>query len=234
MTKYFILTRIKIWKFKSNCITLNHKVLFMSEKEKYLQDLKEIKDMMSRSSKFISLSGLSGISAGVIALIGAFLAYRFVYTDQLFLGYRSITLTQDKALILIGLALAVVTLALAFGVYFTGKAAKQKQQSLWNEQSKRLLINLFIPLITGGLLCLILLSKGFIGMVAPLTLIFYGLALVNASKYTLTEIRSLGLIEIALGLVSIYFIGYGLLFWAIGFGVLHIIYGIVMKIKYGA
>jgi len=70
--------------------------------------------------------------------------------------------------------------------------------------------------------------------VAPLTLIFYGLALVNASKYTLSEIRSFGIAEIVLGLIAMAFIGYGLLFWAIGFGLLHIIYGIIMHVRYGS
>ena len=105
-------------------------------------------------------------------------------------------------------------------------------QPLWNHQTKRLLINLLISLATGGIFSFILLLKGFIGLVAPITLLFYGLALVNASKYTLSEIRSLGLLEIALGLISTYYIGYGLLFWAVGFGALHIVYGVLMHLKY--
>jgi hypothetical protein len=97
-----------------------------------------------------------------------------------------------------------------------------------------MLINLSIPLVAGGLVCLILLNKGYISLLAPLTLVFYGLALVNASKYTLSEIRSLGIIEIALGLLALFFIGFGLIFWSLGFGILHIIYGIVMQRKYGS
>ena len=55
---------------------------------------------------------------------------------------------------------------------------------------------------------------------------------VNASKYTLNDIRYLGLTEIFLGLVALVFLEYSLLFWAIGFGLVHIIYGIVMYYKY--
>jgi hypothetical protein len=132
------------------------------------------------------------------------------------------------------LIIAILTIALSIGagVYFTSKKAKMNKEKLWDMQTKRLLINLLIPLATGGILGLMFLLKGYIGVVAPLTLIFYGLALVNASKYTLTEIRSLGLIEIILGLFAFQFIGYGLLFWSIGFGILHILYGIAMHIKY--
>ena len=201
-------------------------------KEKYIEDLKEIKDIMNRSSKFISLSGLSGISAGICALIGAYIAYQTVYTHQNYLGYRSIIITNESLTSLFLIALGTLILAAGTGIYFTTRETKKRNQRIWDIQTKRLLINLLIPLITGGILCLMLLFKGYIGMLAPLTLIFYGLALVNASKYTLNEIRSLGLIEIALGLIAMQFIGFGLLFWSIGFGVLHIVYGIIMQWRY--
>jgi len=201
-------------------------------KEKYLQDLKDIKDIMDRSSRFISLSGWSGIAAGVVALLGAFAAYQYVYVGQNFLAYQRIMITQERLLILVGIALATLILAIGMGIFFTSRKARKNKQKLWDTQTKRLLINLFIPLAVGGLICLILLAKGFIGFVAPFTLIFYGLALVNASKYTLSDVRSLGLFEILLGLIGTYYIGFGLLFWAIGFGALHILYGIIMNVKY--
>jgi hypothetical protein len=199
---------------------------------KYKDDLKDIKEIMNRSSRFISLSGLSGVSAGIIALVAAWLAYETVYANQVYLGYKMVILTSQSITTL--LVIATITIILTFGavIFFTSREAKRNREELWDMQTKRLLINLFIPLVTGGILVLILLFKGYIGIVAPLTLIFYGLALVNASKYTLTEIRSLGLIEIILGLVAFNFIGYGLLFWSIGFGILHIIYGIAMYVKY--
>lgn len=198
-------------------------------KEQYLEDLKDIKDIMTRSSRFISLSGLSGVFAGVFALIGAYLAYQTVYYQQSYVDYRTAVIDLESVLKLIGIATGVIVLSFVFGIYFTTKKAKEKRQKLWDRSTRLLLINLFIPLIAGGILCLMLLLKGYIGFVAPFTLIFYGLALVNASKYTLSQIKSLGLLEIALGLVATHYIGYGLIFWAIGFGVLHIIYGLVIQ-----
>jgi len=204
------------------------------EKEKYIQDLRQIKEIMDRSSKFISLSGLSGVAAGIIALAGAWYAYQNIYTESDFYGYQVVTISSESIASIIGLGALILILAIGAGVFFTAQKAKKANQKVWNSQAKRLLINLSIPLVTGGLLSLIFLSRGFIGIIAPLTLIFYGLALVNASKYTHEEIRSLGIIEIALGLLSAYFIGFGLLFWAIGFGLLHIVYGIIMHYRYGS
>ncbi|MEQ8906507.1 hypothetical protein [Ekhidna sp.] len=201
-------------------------------KEKYIEDLKEIKDIMNRSSRFISLSGLSGVSAGIIALFGAYMAYQTVYTNQDYLGYRSAILTSESLTQLLLIAVGTLVLAVTTGIYFTTRETKKRNQKIWDIQTKRLLINLAIPLITGGILCLMLLFKGYVGIVAPLTLVFYGLALVNASKYTLNEIRSLGLIQIVLGLIATHFIGFGLIFWAVGFGVLHIVYGSIMHWRY--
>jgi len=217
------------------CIfALYFKVLLMEEKEKYLEDIKEIKDIMNRSSRFISLSGLSGVSTGIIALLGAYLAYQTVYASQDYLGYRKVELTEENLTMLLGIVILVLVLSIASSTFFTIIKAKRVNQKLWDAPTKLLIANLLIPLVSGGILCLILLLNGYLGLVAPLTLIFYGLALVNASKFTLHDIRSLGILEIALGLIATHFIGFGLLFWAIGFGLLHIIYGIIMHVKYGS
>lgn len=206
----------------------------LMEKEKYLQDLKEIRVMMERSSKFISLSGLSGVSAGIIALAGALFAYKFLYTDQNYLGYRMVSLTTQTIVQLILLGLVLLILAVGSAIFFTNLKAKKRNLRLWDNKTKAMVVSFLVPLGTGGVLCLIFLLRGYIGIVAPLTLIFYGLGLVSASTYTYKELRSLGVLEIVLGLVATVFVGYGILFWAIGFGVLHILYGLYMHFKYGS
>lgn len=211
--------------------TLYFKVLFMS-KEQYQKDLSEIKDMMERSSRFISLSGISGVLAGIFALIGAYLAYKTVYSGQEYFSYRIAELSRNNLYRLFLIAITTLVFSLGAGIFFTAIKTKREGRAIWDYQSRRLLTNLFIPLISGGLLCLVLLLEGYTSLVAPLTLMFYGLGLVNASKYSLPELRSLGLVEILLGLIAVCIIGYGLLFWALGFGILHIIYGIVMHIRY--
>lgn len=201
-------------------------------REKYINDLKEIREIMNRSSRFISLSGFSGISAGIFAIIGAYLVSLTVFSDLDPLDYDRIVLTKESVSQLLIIALATLFLAVGTGIYFTSRETKKRHLKIWDHQTKRLLISLAIPLLTGGIICLMLLFKGYLGIVIPFTLIFYGLALVNASKYTLSEIRSLGLLEIALGLIAMQFISYGLLFWALGFGILHIVYGILIPLRY--
>jgi hypothetical protein len=203
------------------------------KKEKYLNDISEIKNLMDKSSRFISLSGLSGILAGLYCLIGAGLAYKIIYFDTTTLGnYSDLIITETMLVQLCTLAASVIVLSLITGIVLSSRKAKKSNDKVWNSASKRLLINFMIPLSTGGIFILFLIEKEILGLVAPLTLIFYGLACVNASKYTLGDVRYLGITMILLGLLSTWFLGYGLLFWALGFGICHILYGSIMYYKY--
>lgn len=203
------------------------------ENEKYLNDISEIKNMMNQSSRFISLSGLSGVLAGIYSLVGAWFAYKTIYFDTSTLGnYKNLVISESAVIKLFIIAAAVLILSIITGVILSAKKASKSEEKIWNTTSKRLVINFAIPLATGGLFILFLVEKEILSLVAPLTLIFYGLACVNASKYTLGDVRYLGLTMIFLGLLSTWFLGYGLLFWALGFGVCHILYGSVMYFKY--
>ena len=209
----------------------------MTSPKEQLEALSDIRSMMERSSRFISLSGLAGIFAGITALIGAFLAYLRLntyyiseYTQEG--GVHLFTVNSETIIDLIMIAMGVLIVALAFGIYFTTRNAKKKGQKIWDSLAQRLVINMLIPLAAGGIFCLVLIYHDKTGLVPSATLIFYGLAVINASKYTIRDIWYLGICETVLGLVSCFFIGYGLIFWAIGFGVLHIVYGTVMYLKY--
>ena len=200
--------------------------------KKYIEDLKEIKDIMNRSSRFISLSGLSGISAGITALIGAYLAHKFIFVDGDYLAFESVSLSEEQLYALLMIAIGTIVVSIGLVVYLTTQETIKQNLKIWDQQTKRILLNLSIPLLAGGIISWMFLMRGYVGIVLPMTLIFYGMALVNVSKYTLNEIRSLGLIEILLGLVALQLISYGLIIWAIGFGVLHIVYGFIIKMRY--
>lgn len=205
----------------------------MNQQHEQLATLHEIRSIMDRSSRFISLSGLSGIAAGVVALGGAALVKWYLERHNIaYASDFSLLLQQDALLFLVAVAIGVLVLALGAAIYFTNRSSKKANQKLWDSKSQRLLLNLAIPLAAGGLFCVVLLLHGLVYLVAPAMLVFYGLALVNGSKYTLGDIRYLGFFEIVLGLLAGVYIGYGLLAWTIGFGVLHVVYGTLMYFKY--
>lgn len=201
--------------------------------EKYQEDLTAIRSMMERSSRFISLSGLSGVAAGGIALAGGFWALYLLHDEgRDYLTISSMPYSAGFFTRLLMIAVVILILAIAAAVFFTVRKSKRSGLKIWTTATRQLLVNLFIPLMIGGVGCLALLYHDQIQLLAPATLIFYGLALMSASKYTFQEIYYLGLLEACLGLVSCFLTGYGLIFWIIGFGVLHIVYGILMQRKY--
>lgn len=206
------------------------------EKKDYLKDIKDIKQMMSQSSQFLSLSGLSGILAGVYALIGAYFA------NSLFVNFEKGKVRIDKSyyypsndeitLQLLFIAFLVIIFSIITGIILSYLKAKKQGEKLWNISAKKLLVNFGIPLITGGIFALLLVKKEYYELIAPTTLLFYGLGCINASKNTFRDVRYLGITLVIIGLISTYNDGYGLLFWSLGFGVCHILYGSIMYFKY--
>lgn len=201
------------------------------EKEKYLDDLSEIRKIMNRSARFISLSGLSGVSTGFIALVGGLLAHQLIFRHHDYLVSEAVQIDATNLGNLLLVALSTLLLSVVSAVWFTSRKSRRENLRVWDDQARRLLIGLLIPLTTGGILCLILLFKGYVGFVPALTLIFYGLALINGSHYTFSHIRYLGILEIALGLVAFLFIGQSLYLWMLGFGVIQMIYGMLIQRK---
>ena len=199
----------------------------MKDEQDYIRNIAEIRSMMERTSKFLSLSGWAGIIAGIYALSGAWIAsYVFGFNpNDIF--YSSPNLPN-----VVMLACFVLILAWVTAIYFSWKKSRQRSEKVWNTTSRRLLTHMAVPLVSGGIFILFLMSNGLTGLIAPLTLLFYGLALYNAGTYTIFEVRLMGMIQIALGLINCWFIEFGLIFWAIGFGIVHITYGIYMHFRY--
>lgn len=204
--------------------------------KQHLDDLKEIRQLMERSSKFLSLSGLSGIAVGIIALVAAGIVYvknYYVVTAYTYFPEKALNgVVADRVRFLAMVAVITFVLAIITGLYFTRKKAAKRGQKVWNKQSKQLLLNMSIPLLVGGVLGMALLRNGVIWPLAGITLLFYGLSLITISHFTYRDVFYLGIFEIILGLTALFWAGYALLFWALGFGVLHIIYGTIMYFKY--
>ncbi|MBL7760291.1 MAG: hypothetical protein JNK08_06310 [Sediminibacterium sp.] len=209
----------------------------MDKNQEHLEAIRDIRTLMERSSRFLPLSGLSGILIGVWALVCTAIAYSLLGISIQDPGYHTLLLengqlSTSKFPLLLADFMVVLIIALSTGMFMAMRKAKKMNLPVWDATARRMLTNLAIPLVAGGLYCLILLYRGEISLIAPATLLFYGLALLNASKYTINEMRFLGILEISTGLLGTLFADFGLLFWALGFGILHIVYGILIYYKY--
>ncbi len=209
----------------------------MKNETESIEDLKAIRKIMEESSRFLSLSGLSGIFAGLTAIAGAIFAYFFILDNgnihyETYLSSLSGKETFSLRWQLMADAAIVLVISVLLSLYFSMKRAKKEGSNFFTLTSKRMLINLLIPLVTGGVFITALLLQNNIRLIVPCFLIFYGLALVNAGKFTYNEIFYLGVMEIIIGLVATFIPGLSLVFWIIGFGILHIVYGLAMYRKY--
>lgn len=201
----------------------------MKEQQDYIQQLSEIRSMMERSSKFMSLAGAAGIMAGVYALAGSWLAARW-------LNYN---LAEPSAMIpgalvgrIAGLMVLILILAVGTAAWLSSRKAARQGKQIWTAVSRRMLFHMSWPLFTGGLLMILFMMNGLTQFLAPFSLLFYGLALINAGMYTYNDIRYLGILQIFLGLLACWLPQYGLICWASGFGFLHIFYGAYMHFRY--
>ena len=208
----------------------------MSKEKEQLEAIQDIRKMMMESSKFLSLSGFSGVFAGIFALAGAFLGKtQFdLYFQGKNLFFDLMATEENLILIIFSICLVVLISSILVAIFFSRNKARKNGQKLFDQSSKKLFLNIAIPLVCGGVFSLAMLFYGgyFVFLIAPSMLIFYGLALFNGSKYTYHDIKILGILEIILGFLALFYLGKGLLFWSIGFGVLHIIYGVLVWYKY--
>ncbi|NDC40730.1 MAG: hypothetical protein EBZ77_04135 [Chitinophagia bacterium] len=201
-----------------------------------LEALKEIKSIMDRSARFVSLAGMSGVWAGTVALVSASVAYvwlqkpEFQHIGKAMEGTMEFFDPFTIKLMLLGIATFVF--AFAGALYFTWKKAKSARGTLWNNASRQMVLHGFYPLFAGGMFSIMFIYYGCGLFVVPACLIFYGLALISASRHTYSDIRYIGMLDVVLGCTSLFFPGFGLYFWALGFGVLHIVYGLIMWNRY--
>lgn len=203
------------------------------------EDLKTIRKIMEESTRFLSLSGLSGVFLGLFAIAGALISRFLLFSNgniSLDDYFNNLPGQETEAIRLkmVIIAVSVLLLSLVTATGFSVRKAQRSGVSLWTPVSKRLYASLFLPLVAGGLFALILLFQNNIQLIIPVFLIFYGLALISAGKFTYGEIFYLGILEIITGLVAALFPSQGLIFWIVGFGILHIVYGLFMYRKYEA
>jgi hypothetical protein len=210
----------------------------MNQQQAHLDAIQDIKKLMERSSKFSALSGFAGVVVGFFALLSIGISYNLLEISPFGqTSYLSVLapngIINTKIFNIIALNFGIVLLvSFLTAIWLSNKNAIKKGEQIWDHTSKRMMIHFLIPMFAGGIYCLILFIQNHIALIIPATILFYGLALLNASKYTHDDIKYLGVIMIILGLLASVYLDYALIIWAIGFGLLHILYGSFIYIKY--
>jgi hypothetical protein len=189
-------------------------------------------------SRYRALSGLSWLFSGLVVL--AAVAFAWVYLDYSYEGrfdhdqlFGNLEAIPPEYVQVLGTAAVVfLVLAAATMAFFNRRKARRLGLPVWNDAAWKMALAFVVPVVTGAAWGIILVFKyGLFGLVAPLTLLFYGLGLTQASTHTLPALRYLGLAEIGLGLVSCFLTRETLIFWGLGFGVFHVLFGGLMVLQ---
>jgi len=197
------------------------------------EELASIKSMMERLTRFLSLSGFSGMLAGMYALAASVTAWYWIYFPSSSWGTGSDTLSFRELvnrLLLLGLATLIAAVGTAY--FLSKKKGSAVTHPFWSPASKRFLQSLFLPVALGGFFCFALLHESAFELIPAAMLLFYGIGLVQSAQFTLGEIKNLGFTQLLLGLIAAFFPDFGLLCWALGFGVFHLVYGSLMYYRH--
>ena len=201
------------------------------------QTLDDIRDMMSKSSRFQAISGWSIIVIGVFAAIASLMAATVIgIVDVPFFGnlqrYATLnTPTKIQAAAVIALVLFTVCLLTVF-IFAIVKSKRHNLRFTFDKRMAQMLLAFFIPLLAGGLFSMAMVLQHHYGLTSSIMLMFYGLALINCSHYTYPILRWLGYTELLIGIIDCFTMSHALLFWFLGFSVAHILFGIIYVIMF--
>lgn len=208
------------------------------ENKEALNTLNEIKDLMEKSSRFQSISGLSIVIVGLLASVvsaGAWLML-LPHSDISWLpttcnGILINSPFRTKIAVFSALLLLVISFS-TVSFFSLHKMKKQRGAVSFDSTLRRCLFHFCVPMVVGGLLCAAMLLQGHYGLTSTFMLVFYGLALINCSHYTSSSIAMLGYAQLVLGVVDCFAVSHAILLWWLGFGLMHILFGIYFIIKY--
>jgi hypothetical protein len=203
----------------------------MENHEEQLAAIQEMRNMMDQATRFKSISGLSGMIAGILCLFSLYIINLFSGISPWEANAFDRLWVMDQALVC-SVFLGLLVGSISIGYYMASRNASHSGKYAWGGSARRLATSLAIPVLVGGVFAMLLIQVGLVALAAPVTLLFYGMGLLSASKFTLDAVRTVGLIFIGLGLLATGFLPYGLLFWALGFGFVHIVYGLIIYIQY--
>lgn len=204
----------------------------MKEKE-VKKTLSDIRDMMSKSSRFQSVSGYSIVVVGLLAAVASLITAVFIGVENGFpcsekLQHFAVmdTAVRTKSIAITGMVLFALSLLTVFFFAYI-KSKRHQLRFAFDKRMGQMLLDFFIPLAVGGVLSIVLVMQQHYGLTSSIMLIFYGLALVNCSHYTYPVFRYLGYVELLLGIIDCFTMSHALLTWFLGFSVAHIVFGIV-------
>jgi hypothetical protein len=182
-----------------------------------LDNLQYIRSAMERAGSFTAVPGVGGVALGCTALAVAALARRMWNADSWLAAW-----------------LGEAVLACLIGVAAAARKSHKVGMPLLSGPGRKFLLGFAPPLLAGALLTLVLYRAGFSAALPGIWLLLYGTGVLCGGAASVKVVPVMGICFMAIGAVALFApAAWGNTLLAAGFGGLHILFGILIKVKYG-
>jgi hypothetical protein len=182
-----------------------------------MDNLHFIRQTMERATAFTAVPGWGGVGMGVLALVAAGVAETRLSTDAWLATW-----------------LTTAVLALTLGGWAMSRKARLAGTTVFSYSGRRFVLSYVPPLVVGALLTGALVRAGQLDALPGTWLLLYGTGVVTGGAFSVRVVPLMGLCFMALGAVALFGPApWGNLLMAAGFGLLQIVFGVIIARRYG-
>jgi len=182
-----------------------------------MDNLRFIRETMERAGAFTAVPGWGGFATGVSALAATVFAAR-----------------QSSAGAWLAIWLIEGVFAIALGAWTMKRKADSAQLPLLSAPGRRFLLSFAPPLLVGALLTLVLYEAGLTRVIPGTWLLLYGTGVVTGGAYSVRVVPLMGMCFMLVGAVALFCpFSWGTALLGVGFGGLHVVFGIIIARRYG-
>ena len=182
-----------------------------------MDNLSFIRSTMERATSFTAVPGWGGVAMGATALVAAAIAPLQGSPD----GWLRVWLVE-------------ALVAGAIGSYAMARKARRSEGAALSRPTRRFLLSYAPPILVGALLTFVLHREGLFRVLPGLWLMLYGTGVVTGGAFSVRVVPVMGLCFMAVGAVALVApASWGDPALALGFGVLHIIFGVIIARRHG-
>ena len=184
------------------------------------ENLKMIRNLMERSTQYSTFSGLSGVFAGLVSIVGCLVTQAMGKVDD-----RPIEFIVTWAI--------VILVAVGADYLLTKRRAAEVGKRVLSRLGRQMVIAAIPGLGSGSLLTFYFMQHKMLANIFPVWMLAYGIAVCATGLFSQREVSALGAAFLVAGAFSLLLPVSGLLMMAITFGGFHIVYALVMSKKEG-
>jgi hypothetical protein len=182
-----------------------------------MDNLAFIRETMENAGAFTAVSGWGMMTMGIVALLAA-----------------GVAATRQAPLVWLAIWLGTAVLSLLLSAWAIGRKAARARMSLLSGPGRKFVLSFTPSVVVGGVLTAVLFRAGLVSVLPGLWLMLYGTGVIAGGAFSVRIVPVMGLCFILCGLAAIITPPeWNDALLALGFGGLHIGFGIAIARRHG-